>query len=222
MRTLSTAFEKQALEFAEEVVQTKRWIMKKTAMKNTAGYTARLALSAGLAGVLFSLVSASAMAQRGAVQPAAHAGQEPVNHLPNPYETQRNFGTLPDGRNWGSVSAVNIDIDGVHVWAGDRCGTNSCATSDVDPMVKLDPTGRVVDSLGAGQIIWPHGMDIDADGNIWTVAGTGEAGSTDEGEQASRSMLNTPFGVAYDEAKHTLYIADSFNHRTMKVFLGHE
>jgi sugar lactone lactonase YvrE len=126
---------------------------------------------AGLAAIAFSLLSASASAQmtRGAIQPAAHAGQQPVNNLPNPYETQRNFGTLPNGRKWGSVSAVNIDTDGVHVWAGDRCGTNSCATSDVDPMVRLDPNGRVVASFGAGQLIWPHGIDVDADGNIWVA-----------------------------------------------------
>ena len=24
-------------------------------------------------------------------------------------------------------------------------------------------------SLGAGQIIWPHGMDVDAEGNIWVA-----------------------------------------------------
>jgi DNA-binding beta-propeller fold protein YncE len=121
------------------------------------------------AGIVLSLLAATAIAQRGAVQPKAHAGQQPVNNLPNPYETQRNFGSLPDGRTWGSVSAVNIDIDGIHVWAGDRCGTNSCATSDVDPMVRLDPTGRVVASFGAGQMIWPHGIDVDSEGNIWVA-----------------------------------------------------
>ncbi len=78
-------------------------------------------------------------------------------------------GTLPDGRSWGSMSAVNIDIDGIHVWAGDRCGSNSCATSSVDPIVKLDPQGNVVQSFGADLIIWPHGMDVDADGNVWVV-----------------------------------------------------
>lgn len=129
----------------------------------------RFFFGVGCAGILVGLMSAPAFAQRGAIQPAAHAGQQPVNHLPNPYETQRNFGTLPDGRVWGSVSAVNIDIDGIHVWAGDRCGTNSCATSDVDPMVRLDPNGRVVASFGAGQMIWPHGIDIDSDGNVWVA-----------------------------------------------------
>lgn len=121
----------------------------------------------GMAAIIASLLSVPVLAQPGALQPAAHAGQQAVNHLPNPYETQRNFGTLPDGRSWGSVSAVNIDIDGIHVWAGDRCGTNSCATSDVDPIVKLDPAGRVVQAFGSGQIIWPHGMDVDSDGNVW-------------------------------------------------------
>ncbi len=124
-------------------------------------------LIAALAVMMLFAVSATTLAQRGAVQPAAHAGQKPVNNLPNPYETQRDWGTLPDGRVWGSVSAVHMAPDGVHVWAGDRCGTNSCATSDVDPIVKLDPTGRVVASLGGGQMIWPHGIDVDSEGNIW-------------------------------------------------------
>ena len=88
-------------------------------------------------------VPENAAAQRGATGPAEHAFVEPVNHLPNPYETVRNFGVLPDGRSWGSVSAINVDIDGIHIWAGDRCGANSCAGSDVDPMVRLDPDGNV-------------------------------------------------------------------------------
>ncbi len=130
-------------------------------------------LKTGLAGVILSLLSATVLSQPGSMavtgQPAAHAGQQVVNNLPNPYVTQRSFGSLPDGRRWGSVSAVNVDVDGVHIWAGDRCGTNSCATSDVDPIVKLDPNGRVVAMLGAGQIIWPHGMDVDAQGNVWVA-----------------------------------------------------
>ena len=138
-------------------------------MKNTKFAKRGLAQQASLVAVTLCLVSGAAVAQRGAVQPPEHASQEPVNHLPNPYETQRDFGVLPDGRSWGSVSAVNIDIDGVHVWAGDRCGTNSCATSHVDPIVKLDPQGNVVQSFGADLIIWPHGMDVDAEGNVWVV-----------------------------------------------------
>ena len=115
------------------------------------------------------LVPQVAAAQRGASGPAEHAAVEPVNHLPNPYETVRNWGTLPDGRTWGSVSAINVDIDGIHIWAADRCGTNSCAESNVDPIVKLDPDGNVVESFGAGLITWPHGMEVDRQGNVWVV-----------------------------------------------------
>lgn len=104
---------------------------------------------------------------RGASAPPEHAKVTPINGLPNPYETIRNFGTLPDGRTWGSVSAVAIDRDGKSLWAGDRCGTNSCAGSAVNPIVKLDPTGKVVAQFGAGQILWPHGIDVDQQGNVW-------------------------------------------------------
>ena len=127
----------------------------------------RLVMCAALCGTLVALAPLTALAQRGATGPAAHADVEPINNLPNPYETQRDWGTLPDGRSWGSVSAVNVDVDGVHIWAGDRCGANSCAESDVDPIVKLDPSGTVVQAIGAGIFMWPHGMDVDSDGNVW-------------------------------------------------------
>ena len=106
---------------------------------------------------------------RGSSGPPEHAKVTPINNLPNPYETIRNLGTLPDNRRWGSVSAVHVDADGKHIWAGDRCGGNVCLDSNVDPMVKLDPNGKVVASFGAGQILWPHGMDVDKQGNIWVA-----------------------------------------------------
>lgn len=113
--------------------------------------------------------SAPASPPRGSSGPPEHAAVRPINHLPNPYETIRNFGTLPGGRKWGSVSAVHVDVDGKHIWAGDRCGGNVCLDATIAPMVKLDPTGKVVASFGAGQILWPHGMDVDKQGNIWVA-----------------------------------------------------
>ena len=107
---------------------------------------------------------------RGAIGPPEHAKVKPINdELPNPYETHRNFGTLPDGREWGSVSAIHVDIDGKHIWAADRCGSNSCVGSEVDPIVKLDPEGKVVKKFGKGLIAWPHGMEVDSEGNVWIV-----------------------------------------------------
>ncbi len=106
---------------------------------------------------------------RGSSAPPEQAKVTPINNLPNPYETVRNWGTLPDGRKWGSVSAIQVDVDGKSIWAGDRCGANSCAGSKVDPIVKFDPSGKAIKSFGAGQILWPHGMDVDKDGNVWVV-----------------------------------------------------
>jgi DNA-binding beta-propeller fold protein YncE len=47
-------------------------------------------------------------------------------------------------------------------------------------MVKLDANGKVVASFGAGQILWPHGMDVDRQGNIWVA----DARSASAGELA--------------------------------------
>ncbi|MCB1665504.1 MAG: hypothetical protein KDI28_06965 [Pseudomonadales bacterium] len=131
----------------------------------SAGKLFRLTLGA----TLLLTASGLASAQRGATGPAEHASVPPVNNLPNPYETVRDWSNPPAGRTWGSISAINIDIDGESVWIGDRCGANSCAGSDLDPIVKLDAQGNVVTSFGKGLIIWPHGMDVDKEGNVWVV-----------------------------------------------------
>lgn len=139
-----------------------------------------LALTAGASLAVAAVVSLSAQPQpaqagaapakpRGATAPPEQANAKPVNFLPNPYETVRNFGPLPNGRKWGSVSAVDVDPDNTSIWAADRCGTNSCAGSAVDPIIKLDANGNILKMFGAGQILWPHGMDVDKQGNVWVV-----------------------------------------------------
>ena len=35
----------------------------------------------------------------------------------------------------------------------------------LNPIHKLDSEGRTVKSIGAGLFAWPHGFDMDADGN---------------------------------------------------------
>src|SRR5262245_25483635 len=49
---------------------------------------------------------------------------QPTNDLPNPYKRLAPWGTLPDRRTWGAVSAVAIDGDGKSVWVANRCGEN--------------------------------------------------------------------------------------------------
>jgi sugar lactone lactonase YvrE len=103
---------------------------------------------------------------------------EPVNGLPNPYETIRNWGVLPDGRTWGSTAGVDVDPDGKSIWALDRCGANSCVGSNVPVVVKFDPSGRFITGFGGGQFIFPHGMHVDRQGNVWVT--DGRAASPDE------------------------------------------
>lgn len=76
---------------------------------------------------------------------------------------------MPSGRTWGSTSAVDIDKDGKSIWVFERCGQNSCATSDLPAILKFDEQGTLVKSFGAGMFISPHGIGIDHEGNIWVA-----------------------------------------------------
>ena len=102
---------------------------------------------------------------------AAQSGPSPTNEAPNPYRTVENWAQLPEGRKWGSLSAVEIDKDGKSVWVGERCGGNSaCIDSPtVDPILKFDSSGKLLKSFGAGMLVSPHGIYVDRDGNIWVT-----------------------------------------------------
>ena len=95
--------------------------------------------------------------------------------LPNPYRTVDGWAQLPDGRQMGAVGGVTIDPDGEHIWAVIRCDAGAerfgyeCLDSDLDPVLKFDPEGNVVESFGGGMFIWPHGIDVDPDGNVWVT-----------------------------------------------------
>jgi len=112
----------------------------------------------------------------------AQAVSRPINDSPNPYRTVEGWARLPAGRPWGSTSAVEIDKDGRSVWVAERCGANSCAGSNLDPILKFDSTGTLVKSFGAGLILSPHGIFVDRDGNVWVTdcacTGTAEQRNT--------------------------------------------
>jgi DNA-binding beta-propeller fold protein YncE len=149
----------------------------------------------------------AALASAGATSTgAAQATMAPLNDLPNPFKTITDWPKLPSGRTWGSMSAVDIDRDGKSVWIAERCGTNSCATSNLDPVMKLDPNGNVVTHFGAGMIVAPHGITVDKDGNVWVVdcactggGGRGRGGgrgadSAGTGRAAAPADTGTPRG----------------------------
>ena len=101
--------------------------------------------------------------------------------LPNPYRQVAGWATLPGGRTPGAVGKVTMDPDGEHLWAVVRCDAtardrfgNECLDSDLDPVLKFDMDGNVVESFGGGMFIWPHGIHVDSEGNVWVTDAVAE------------------------------------------------
>jgi sugar lactone lactonase YvrE len=145
------------------------------------------------------LVASIALCVIGA-SPASAQGPAPTNDLPNPYRTVEGWAKLPDGRTWGSTSAVAIDRDGKSIWVAERCGANSCAGSTLDPVLEFDASGNLVRHFGAGMLVAPHGIFIDRDDNVWVVdcACTGGGGRGRGAQQAPQPAAaprdTTPHG----------------------------
>src|SRR6516165_8200904 len=106
---------------------------------------------------------------------SAFAQDTPTNDAPNPYNSLEGWAKLPEGRKWGSTSAVDIDRDGKSVWVAERCGANSCldrATGqfkDIPVIIKFDENGNVIKMFGAGMFSALHGIYVDRQNNIWVT-----------------------------------------------------
>src|SRR5436190_23545765 len=132
------------------------------------------------------------------VAAAMQADIKPTNEGPNPYQSIENYFKLPEGRSWGSTSAVEIDKDGKSIWVAERCGANTCLDrasgqmSMLPPVLKFDPNGKLVKSFGEGLLIFSHGIFVDREGNVWVTDGQdnapalarGTGGGRGAGEQA--------------------------------------
>lgn len=119
--------------------------------------------------------AAAAPAQRAgggelAAKPAAllppPTGANAPNTQPNPYRRDAAFFKLPAGRTMGSTSGVALDSKG-NIWIADRCGVNSCADSNLDPIMMFDRNGKFVRAFGGGMFLFPHGFYIDDSDNVW-------------------------------------------------------
>src|SRR5215467_6933899 len=95
---------------------------------------------------------------------AATFAQADPNLQPNPYTTVGPWGTLPEERAWGSTSAIDMAPDG-SIWVAERCGANTCAGSDLAPVLHFDASGKLLASFGAGMFVFPHGIFVDRSGN---------------------------------------------------------
>ena len=117
-----------------------------------------------------------AMMAVAALATASARAEAPPNSQPNPFRTLENWFKLPAGRMWGSTSAVDIDRDGASIWVAERCGANTCAGKMDPPILKFDQSGTLVKSFGGGMFVFPHGIAVDKDGNIWVTDGQGRDG----------------------------------------------
>jgi streptogramin lyase len=99
----------------------------------------------------------------------------PTNNLPNPYREVDNHFSLPEGRKWGQVPTADIDSKG-HIWVLDRCGDRNCTDSMLDPVLEFEASGKLIKSFGRGLFVFPHGIFVDKEDNIWTTDGQGAKG----------------------------------------------
>jgi len=97
----------------------------------------------------------------------------PVNSGGNPYRVIRDWAQFTmESRPWGGSNGVAVDRDGKSVWATDRCSpgtTPGCLGTKANPVHKFDESGKEVRSFGGGMFVWPHGIHVDRDGNVWVT-----------------------------------------------------
>jgi DNA-binding beta-propeller fold protein YncE len=159
--------------------------------------TSRILLTSALASVTVLLAACNDASEAPMVSAAAmqEMAQEPmaVSSVitgagianPNPNVTIA-WGTLPEGREWGSTAGVDIDPTDGNVVAYERCGAGNfgagvpinCDTNSVDPIFKFDHEGNIIKNFGAGIFMTPHGIHADTEGNIWVTDFAGNEAGT--------------------------------------------
>ena len=115
--------------------------------------------------LLFLLLAANLLRAQQAPRPTV----QPTNDAPNPYRTVEGWAKLPAGRTWGATSAVEIARDGRSIWVAERCGANSCAGSELPPILRFNASGKLVRAFGAGLLLSPHGIFVDRNDNVWVT-----------------------------------------------------
>jgi hypothetical protein len=137
---------------------------------------------AAVAAAVLAFVLTLGAATEGLTQAVA-----PTNSVPNPYRSIERWGEMPEGRIWGATAGVGIDRDGSSIWVAERCGAQgfippsqmregeifNCDGSNLDPILKFDASGKLVKKFGAGLFVFPHGLSVDFEGNVWVTDGVG-------------------------------------------------
>jgi len=107
--------------------------------------------------------------------------------------------------------------------AGDGSSTDSRDGGQADNAGIFHPRGLVYDSIGNLYITSESGFvrKVDPNGFITTFAGRliSEGGVLEDQGHADTFLLNKPFGMVIDEDNGFLYVADTNNHRVVRIDL---
>src|SRR5512143_3931753 len=98
----------------------------------------------------------------------AQPAPQPINDLPNPYRTVRDWAKPPGGIPWAAVTAVEVSPDG-SIYVIHRCKDNSCAGRPEPPILKFDKSGKLLKAWGENMFVFPHGATVDAQGDLWVT-----------------------------------------------------
>jgi DNA-binding beta-propeller fold protein YncE len=197
--------------------------------------------------LIFCLIVCSiVLLRRSTLHAQARGGTEqtdkvkPVNSGTNPYRVIRDWAHI-DGRPWGGSNGVAIDRDGKTVWATDRCSpgtTPGCLGTDANPVHHFDESGKEIRSFGGGMFVWPHGIHIDRDGNVWVTDARAEQNKgsvvvkfSPEGKVLMTigkpgvrgnppEALTDPTDVVTDPSNGDVYIAESHTDVTDPKLVG--
>src|SRR5207253_733355 len=135
-----------------------------------------------------------------------------TNSAPNPYQTITGWAKLPEGRMWGSTSAVDVDLDGKSIWVAERCGANSCVGSNVDTVLKFDENGKLLKSFGGGLMVCPHGLHVGANSRLIKFDKTGKFIKEIGKKGSGRGEFDQPHALIMD-SRGRLIVGDRGNNR---------
>jgi DNA-binding beta-propeller fold protein YncE len=84
----------------------------------------------------------------------------------------------------------------------------ACDGSSLDPILKFDASGKLVTHFGAGMLLFPHGLHVDPDGNIWV---TDNLGKDSKGHQVFKFSPEGKLLMTLGQAGHPGSGLDQFN-----------
>ena len=67
--------------------------------------------------------------------------------------------------------------------------------------MKFNSEGQVVESFGGGMFIWPHGIDVDEDGNVWVTDAVSNARIPDGDARGHQVVKFSPTGQVRSEER---------------------